>query len=271
MSMQLVEDTLGTTVAELDVAGFRLTEVSYGPGLELPAHAHDYTAFAIPVDGTFVHVAAGRSLSCQLGGVLFKPVQVVHIDRFGDDGCRCILIEPTERRVEDLRRHSPQLFKSTEFVESGRVTRLGTRIRDEFRQPDRLSPLSLEALLLDLLATASRTLHVDADLPPEWLMKAKAYLEVHFGESVRIQDAAERAGVSPTRLSAEFRRHFGESPSEYLRSLRVETASRALRTTSKDISRIAFETGFCDQAHLTRVFKRETGVTPGEYRRWAED
>jgi AraC-like DNA-binding protein len=55
--------------------------------------------------------------------------------------------------------------------------------------------------------------------------------------------------------------------SEYVRKLRVEKARKELLTTDKPLSTIAFDAGFSDQAHFSRVFKELTGLTPGAFRR----
>ena len=53
----------------------------------------------------------------------------------------------------------------------------------------------------------------------------------------------------------------------YLTTIRLNAVRKLLETTDKLVSEIAAETGFFDQSHLTKIFKRERGITPGEYRR----
>jgi transcriptional regulator GlxA family with amidase domain len=68
-------------------------------------------------------------------------------------------------------------------------------------------------------------------------------------------------------LAATFRRIHRMPPGGYIRKPRVRWVADQLSGTEEPISRIAFRAGFADQAHLTRVFKAETGATPGRYRR----
>ena len=56
------------------------------------------------------------------------------------------------------------------------------------------------------------------------------------------------------------------SPGEYQRRLRVEHAGRQLTTTRRSLAEIAAAAGFADQAHFSRVFKDQTGVTPTRFR-----
>ena len=73
--------------------------------------------------------------------------------------------------------------------------------------------------------------------------------------------------VEPTRLLRGFRRFLETTPADYLRQLRVDQARRLLAETERPIADIALETGFTDQSHLTRVFRRLLGETPAASRR----
>ena len=73
--------------------------------------------------------------------------------------------------------------------------------------------------------------------------------------------------TSPSNFRRQFTRTLGISPGRYLTAIRLNAARKLLETTEKLVSEIANETGFWDQSHLTKLFKRERGITPGEYRR----
>ena len=75
--------------------------------------------------------------------------------------------------------------------------------------------------------------------------------------------AAQEAGLSPTHFARAFKETMGRAPHQYLLALRLERARRLLETTRATLSDIAQRTGFADQAHFTRLFKRVFGTTPG--------
>ena len=64
-----------------------------------------------------------------------------------------------------------------------------------------------------------------------------------------------------------FMRIIGVRPGKYIIQQRLNAACRHLENTDLGIHDIAMATGFCDQSHFTKIFKRERGITPGEYRR----
>jgi AraC-like DNA-binding protein len=98
------------------------------------------------------------------------------------------------------------------------------------------------------------------------LSRVKDYLEAHFRESVRLQDLAVIAGLGKFHLLRIFKTRTGFSPYEFLVQLRVRQAMELLRQ-GMAATTAAFETGFADQAHLNRHFKRLVGVTPGAFAR----
>jgi len=85
------------------------------------------------------------------------------------------------------------------------------------------------------------------------------------GAEATLADVASAAGCSRFAAYRAFRGRFGLSPSEYQRQMRLRTARRAL-ASGTGIAAAAALSGFADQAHLTRWFRRCYGITPGAYR-----
>jgi AraC-like DNA-binding protein len=84
---------------------------------------------------------------------------------------------------------------------------------------------------------------------------------------MRLADLARAACVSRFHFARLFRQSTGQSPMRYVARYRVERAKRLLAEGGRHISDIAVETGFFDQSHLTRVFRRVVGVTPARFAR----
>ena len=84
---------------------------------------------------------------------------------------------------------------------------------------------------------------------------------------LKLSELAERAGVHPVHLGRVFRRYYGQSLSAYLCALRVEAARKHLLGSVAPVAQIAVACGFYDQAHLSKAFKQQFGMTPGEYRK----
>lgn len=95
---------------------------------------------------------------------------------------------------------------------------------------------------------------------------ARDYLRDHLEEDVGLEELARACGLSPWHLVRVFARDTGLPPHAWLVQARLERARTLLAGPSR-LADIAAETGFADQAHLTREFKRRHGLTPGAYRK----
>jgi len=93
---------------------------------------------------------------------------------------------------------------------------------------------------------------------------ARDYLEACFTENVTLSTLARIAGISEFHLLRLFRDRMGLPPHAYLIQRRIDHARRLL-ARRVPIVQVALDTGFSDQSHFTRHFKRILGVTPGEF------
>ena len=91
-------------------------------------------------------------------------------------------------------------------------------------------------------------------------------IDAHLQKPPALRTLAGEAGVHPVYFAAAFRRFYGCSPGEYARRRRIDFARKQIANPELPLARIAVDAGFADQSHLTRVFKRFTGLTPREYR-----
>jgi AraC-like DNA-binding protein len=96
------------------------------------------------------------------------------------------------------------------------------------------------------------------------LERAREYLHASYTEDVTLRGVAAAAGLGPYHFLRSFRTHIGLTPHAYLTQLRVDRA-RALLASGMSIADTALQSGFADQSHFTKQFKRFTGVTPGKY------
>lgn len=138
------------------------------------------------------------------------------------------------------------------------------------------SALEREIRLTEALA-ALISRHADTKLSPARFssahsaaLQARDYLQAHYQDDVSLEQLAAVVNLSPFHLSVIFRQQFGLPPHNYLNQLRVYHA-RDLLLNGMSIAQAALLTGFVDQSHLHRYFKRIMGVTPGQYRKNVQD
>lgn len=96
---------------------------------------------------------------------------------------------------------------------------------------------------------------------------AERWLAGHFREAGVVARLVSHCGLPERTLKRRFTQATGVSPLEYAQNLRIEDAKRLLETTDRAADDIAYEVGYEDASFFRRVFKRRTGVSPGQYRR----
>lgn len=123
---------------------------------------------------------------------------------------------------------------------------------------------AMKTLLNDLVVGYSKISNAGAGL----LARFKSILSQQPMAGLTAQHLAEMAGMSTAHFSRKFSLEVGESPSVYLRELRLAHARRQLIQTTTPLVEIAMECGFSDQPHFSRVFKQRLGITPARYRKF---
>jgi AraC family transcriptional regulator len=96
-----------------------------------------------------------------------------------------------------------------------------------------------------------------------------ALIEANFNCGLSRKEMAARAGMSVSHFSNLFSRQRGLSPHQYLVHCRLQHARKLLLTGEHSIAEVACESGFADQAHFTRHFRRAYGTTPLVFRHTA--
>jgi AraC family transcriptional activator of pobA len=89
------------------------------------------------------------------------------------------------------------------------------------------------------------------------------------GPSQTVREYSDRLGVTPSHLAETVKVTTGRTPGQIIRGAQTVGAKRLLAHTDKNVAQIAYELGFKDTAYFGRFFKREVGLTPGEFRRQA--
>ena len=92
------------------------------------------------------------------------------------------------------------------------------------------------------------------------------FFQRNYSQGVTVEDAARQAGVSRSCLYRAFQAEFGCPPSAYLTRYRIQRAKQLLRHSALTVGAVAASVGFEDPYYFSRAFRRETGMSPTEYR-----
>jgi len=106
--------------------------------------------------------------------------------------------------------------------------------------------------------------------PPEWVRELKLMIQdqIDMNLTLSLTNLAESVNINPAYVSRSFSRYFDDlSFGEYIRKQRIDKAIQLLESTKYSLTEIAYLTGFSDQSHFTRIFKKQVGQVPSEFRK----
>jgi AraC-like DNA-binding protein len=125
-----------------------------------------------------------------------------------------------------------------------------------------------ENLLVSVLNRYLKSKPASKKKIPAWAQELKDIIQDHIDANLSLKELSKGLDINPSYLSREFSRYFENmSFGEYIRKQRIEKAIELMQQPAYSLTEIAYLTGFSDQSHFTRIFKKYTGENPSVYRK----
>ena len=155
-----------------------------------------------------------------------------------------------------------------ELLEKGRLLYDGLYSWAKYLQKEKHTQQPFEGLLLNVFNTFLKTNNRSTKKMPAWAQELKEIIQDHIDTSLSLKEISKGLEINPSYLSREFSKYFEDlSFGEYIRKQRIEKAIELMQTSHYSLTEIAYLTGFSDQSHFTRIFKKHTGENPSLYRK----
>ncbi|WP_207534550.1 helix-turn-helix domain-containing protein [Desertivirga arenae] len=131
------------------------------------------------------------------------------------------------------------------------------------------SYMETQGILLQLisrfLTTKTFRQSTSATIPSK-ILDSISYIQLNLGKNLTVAHLAERANQHPDYFSRLFLRSTGDRPIAFINEKRIERAQYLLTTTKMPSEEVALETGFENVPYFSKIFKKITGLTPGQYK-----
>ena len=200
--------------------------------------------------------------------IVVKPRDTEHANDFGDGVRTLQIMLPSEAAADAESWES--VLRHWRWQHGGaavpRFMELLCAVRSSPDDPGRAG--RVERAAYDALGALGELARPSSSEAPHWLSLVRERLD-DADRPPLVRALAAGAGVHPVYLARQFRRWYGCSITEHVKRRRVQRAAAAMTTASTPLSLVAYEAGYADQAHMCRVFARETGVTPSRFRKLA--
>jgi AraC-like DNA-binding protein len=204
----------------------------------LDRHSHDAAYAAVVVAGGFEEAGDQGRFRVEAGGVLLHDRFEAHLDRFSSAGATVLALPLT----------------------SGHAFKPGAA---NLADPD---PILIAAEKNPADATALLLARIQDSIPHSMDWPDALATALIQDSSLALSSWAQEQGLASWTVSRGFAQVFGISPEAFRARTRARRAWKAIQSTEAPLAEIALNSGFSDQAHMTRSVKQVTGKTPGEWR-----
>jgi AraC-like DNA-binding protein len=254
-------------VQRTELAGFNLCETVFPDETSVPAHDHPRAHLTLILKGGCLETYLGKTQTLAPRAVTYLSPGEPHALRVLSKKFRTFDIELDDAWMARISGRPIQVGVLQGYGNPS-ISWLANRLYREFKEGDDVSPLAMEGLVLEAMATLARTSGGrGSKRAPRWMNRVLETLQDEFARQISLSELASIAGVRPSRLAAVFREQYRTTVGDYIRKVRVERAIERMADPNATLADIALATGFSDQSHFSRAFKRETGMSPARYRR----
>jgi AraC family transcriptional regulator len=230
----------------------------YQPGERHKPHADVHSRISLLLRGGYREEGRLVTITMSPGDVLLKSRRAVHEDAFSDEGATLVALEFLDGDPFEASSGGAMWRRRAD----GFALRHATAILHAAIAGDSNTAAAAGA---DLIAACQ-----DDDArrrkPPAWINDLKRDLDDESLANVNVAARARAAGAHPAHASRLFRQCYGQSISEYAQGQSVRRALGRLAGAETTLSEVALSAGFYDQSHMSRVFRRVLGRTPGVQR-----
>ena len=241
---------------------------------------NDYLVYVLSGKKTYKTMSGEWTLAPGQALYLKKGAEIIH-QYFDDQYCMLgffLSDELIRETMEDLKgkvflnskqdpsEFSARVVKTSDYLE-GYFHSMLTYFRGINRPPDHILVLKLKELLMNIANSDTLLASYFMDLTETDKPSLKQIMEKNFCFNLKHEDYAELAHRSLSSFKRDFQQLYNESPGKWLTKRRIRYAANLIVNSSQSISQIAFESGFEDLSHFSRVFKKIMGKSPSEYKK----
>lgn len=270
--------------------GFPIVVERRDPQEPFGLHCHEFSEIVIITSGEGLHITGEDSYALSAGDTFViggdRPHDYLNMDQLSLIN---ILFDPTELPMSlgDLQSLSgyhalftlePASRKQHQFssrlqlspAEIDESLRLVDKLDNELATREKGFAVMAIASMLQLVTFLSRCYSKTRNPSSKTLIRIGetiSHMRRNLDHAIALEGLVNISGMSRTNYIRVFEATMGTSPINYLIGLRIEEASRLLRSTDRSITDIAFDVGFSDSNYLSRQFRKTHGQSPREYRK----
>lgn len=215
---------------------------------DMGLHDHDYLTVSLLLKGELIeHTYFGTKI-IKPGNVLIKPPALVHGNIFTED-CEILSI-----KLFDFSYYNFNWTNWNILPKSGLIKQFINVIQNENKTQ------SLIELKIALFSTVNKN-KTTVEIPKK-IKHIKSLIDIHFLEPIKISDLAKEVNLNPVYVGQAFKQFYKIDIKSYQHQLRINFAISKMFNKKHNLTKIAYTTGYADQSHFSKEFKKSTNLSP---------
>jgi len=228
-------------------------------------HYHENIYFTFLISGKLFEGNKKESYECTPGTLLFHNWQDAHYNIKPPGYARGFHIEVEKKWFQNFLTDESDISGSFK-IENPLIKTSVRKIFIEFMHAEIEAKISIEQNLLNIFSELKNDSPLKYKTKPLWVKKIREMLSDDLPENISLKYLAQMLELHPVYLSRSFPMYFRCNIGEYIRKIKIEKSINFLSQKNLSLSEICYSSGFSDQSHFNRCFKKAYNITPNQYR-----
>lgn len=235
-----------------------VSKKNYKKAKQRTVSARSFHSLSFRLSGYVKFEYGNQKFTSSQGHITFMPAGTPYCTEVCEDGEMLLVHFQTAEPIKDGQPFSIDM-------NDGKINAIFSELLAEFKTGKERDYQCMSLFYAMLARIQEHIQYPQKNLIPKRMRTAKSFIDKNYNEPLYVSALASEADISEVHFRNEFKRCFGVTPLEYIKSVRINNAKQQLRSGYHSVSEVATMCGFDSISYFSYEFKRLTGKTPREY------
>lgn len=243
-----------------------LTETEFSGSNDVDWHFHDNMHFCYSLLGNSCQISKKDKHFISSGSLIYHNSEAPHFNTNHSNHSKNFYIEIEDEWYEKLHLKN-NLPKGVINLKNPNIKIAIDKIYTETKVNDNCSKIQIESILIIAMGMLKCIPELGNHDKPQWTRHVKELIHENPCVNFSLVEISKEIGIHPVHLSRQFKNYFGQSLGEYIRFVKIHKVASLLKNKEVSLIDICYLTGFYDQSHMAKLFKKTFKITPLKYRK----